>query len=72
MEGHTDTLGSSESNLILSEKRATNVLNYLVDKGVEKERLTSLGFGETRPLSTNKTLAGRAKNRRVEFVIFKQ
>lgn len=69
IEGHTDSAGNDKRNKRLSEKRAASVLRYLLKKGVESERLESQGFGEERPIDTNKTRAGRANNRRVEFVI---
>ena len=69
VEGHTDSVGGSEYNLKLSEDRARSVFNYLVRQGINRRRLTWLGFGETKPIASNKTSIGRAKNRRVEFVI---
>ncbi len=65
IEGHTDNTGAAKTNLILSQKRANAVLNYLVKNGIEKTRLSAKGFGSTKPLATNKTAAGRAQNRRV-------
>lgn len=67
--GHTDSVGSSESNLTLSERRAESVGNYLIRQNVKSGRLTTLGYGERRPIATNDTAAGRAANRRVEIVI---
>jgi OOP family OmpA-OmpF porin len=69
VEGHTDDRGNDDDNLDLSQRRAEAVVKYLVDKGVPAERLEALGFGETKPIADNKTKAGRAKNRRVEFKI---
>src|ERR1044071_3300709 len=69
VEGHTDAIGSHESNLRLSEQRADTVRNYLVDQGVTGTRITSVGFGETRPKATNDTPEGRQLNRRVEIRI---
>lgn len=69
IEGHTDNVGSDETNLRLSKDRAKSCLDYLVQKGVKKERLTSEGFGEAKPIETNDTPQGRAKNRRTEFHI---
>jgi outer membrane protein OmpA-like peptidoglycan-associated protein len=69
IEGHTDNVGSDETNLKLSRDRAKSCLDYLVQKGVKKERLTSEGFGEAKPLESNDTPQGRAKNRRTEFHI---
>ncbi len=69
VEGHTDSQGDDASNLKLSQARADAVKAYLVKKGVEAGRLVAEGFGETKPLATNDTVEGRAKNRRVEFNI---
>ncbi|HPB26243.1 MAG TPA: OmpA family protein, partial [Bacteroidales bacterium] len=69
INGHTDNVGDDQSNMTLSQKRAAAVMAYLVNKGVEKERMKSFGFGETKPVADNNTAAGRAKNRRVEFVV---
>ncbi len=69
IEGHTDSLGNDEDNFYLSQDRADAVRRYLVEQGVAKERLQAVGFGETMPIDTNDTNAGRMRNRRVEFVI---
>jgi len=69
--GHTDSTGPEEYNLMLSKKRAERVAEYLVDKGITKERVTVTYFGETKPMVDNKTAANRKKNRRVEFIILK-
>lgn len=69
VEGHTDDRGSDASNLALSAARAMSVQQYLVEKGVDASRLAAEGFGETRPIASNKTAAGRENNRRVEFTI---
>ncbi|MBK9071299.1 MAG: OmpA family protein [Myxococcales bacterium] len=69
VEGHTDSQGDDESNLDLSQRRADSVKAYLIQKGVAAERLQGQGFGETMPVDSNDTKAGRAKNRRVEFKI---
>lgn len=69
IEGHTDSQGSNSLNQRLSQKRAASVRTYLVKKGVEENRMESQGFGEDRPIDTNRTKAGRANNRRVEFHI---
>ena len=69
VEGHTDDRGGEKANLKLSERRAKAVMDYLIDKGVEPERLESQGFGESVPIDTNDTKDGRANNRRVEFTI---
>ena len=69
IEGHTDNVGSAEHNRKLSQARADSVKAYLVKKGVNADRLESVGYGPDRPIDTNKTAKGRANNRRVEFVI---
>ena len=68
IEGHTDSHGSDNYNLKLSKRRAAAVMKYLIGQGIASSRLTSNGFGESRPIDTNKTNEGRAANRRVEFV----
>jgi succinyl-CoA synthetase beta subunit len=65
--GHTDNVGSAESNLALSQKRADAVATYLATQGVAKDRVSAKGYGETKPIGDNATDEGRAKNRRVEF-----
>jgi outer membrane protein OmpA-like peptidoglycan-associated protein len=67
IEGHTDSRGSDQYNLKLSEIRAASVLQFLVAQGVPIERLTSAGFGESRPIRDNDTEEHRSQNRRVEF-----
>ena len=67
VEGHTDSRGSERYNQRLSERRAQSVMEYLVEAGVEAERLEAHGYGESRPISSNDTATGRAENRRVEF-----
>ncbi len=67
IEGHTDSQGDDASNLALSKNRAKSCLNYLLSKGIAAGRMTSEGFGETRPIASNDTDAGRRQNRRVEF-----
>ncbi|WP_372882917.1 OmpA family protein [Psychromonas sp.] len=67
--GHTDSVGSSESNLTLSERRAESVGEYLIRQNVKSGRLSTTGYGERRPIATNDTAAGRAANRRVEINI---
>jgi OOP family OmpA-OmpF porin len=69
IEGHTDSQGSDKFNLKLSKNRAASVRKYLIDRGVDGARMTSQGFGETVPIADNRTKAGRAENRRVEFFI---
>ena len=70
--GHTDANGDSNQNQTLSQQRADAVLSYLVSKGTDIERLTSTGYGDTRPIATNTTQIGQAKNRRIEFLILEQ
>jgi OmpA-OmpF porin, OOP family len=70
VEGHTDAHGSDSTNLILSQDRADAVKQYLVSNfGVNPERVSSIGYGEARPVSTNETAEGRARNRRIDLVI---
>ena len=69
VQGHASSEGSDSYNLKLSEKRAKAVRQYLIDRGVESGRLTARGYGETVPLSSNRTRSGRSQNRRVEFQI---
>lgn len=70
IEGHTDNQGGKGINQPLSEQRAEAVKNWLEGKGIESSRLKTAGFGDTRPIDSNKTPEGRANNRRVEFVKF--
>ena len=67
VEGHTDDTGSAAGNQKLSDSRAGSVKDYLVENGIEGARLSAVGFGETKPVDSNKTRAGRANNRRVEI-----
>jgi len=69
VEGHGDDRGNDNFNMQLSERRAASVRNFLLAHGVEPERLESHWYGETQPVDSNKTSKGRAKNRRVDFVI---
>jgi len=69
ISGHTDSNGSDSMNQMLSEGRAKSVADYLVFMGIEKERLSFVGYGETQPVADNSTDAGRSQNRRVEFLI---
>lgn len=66
IEGHTDSDGSNALNQTLSENRAAAVKNYLIENGIAADRLQSAGYGETKPIDTNKTAKGKANNRRVE------
>jgi outer membrane protein OmpA-like peptidoglycan-associated protein len=69
LQGHTDNQGTEEYNMELSENRAKSVYDYLVENGISKGRLSYKGFGESKPVATNETEEGRAKNRRTEFVV---
>ncbi|AGC76226.1 outer membrane protein OmpA-like peptidoglycan-associated protein [Nonlabens dokdonensis] len=71
VDGHTDSDGPKQFNQRLSEARALSVKNYLVANGVNEFRLSSKGFGETQPVASNKTRAGKAQNRRVEINLIK-
>jgi outer membrane protein OmpA-like peptidoglycan-associated protein len=66
---HTDNMGSFEYNMTLSQKRAQSIVDYLVEKGIEAERLIGMGYGESRPIAPNTTEEGKMLNRRVEFII---
>lgn len=70
LSGHTDNVGSKERNLALSRERAEAVKAYLVSKGANASKIEAVGYGMSQPISSNKTAAGRQKNRRVEFYIF--
>ncbi len=69
IEGHTDNRGNNEYNLELSRLRAEAVKQYLVNGGISASRINAVGYGETRPITTNETANGRLKNRRVELNI---
>jgi outer membrane protein OmpA-like peptidoglycan-associated protein len=69
VEGHTDSTGSEVYNQQLSERRANSVKNLLLERGVAEYRITAIGHGETKPVATNETSAGRQMNRRVEIRI---
>jgi outer membrane protein OmpA-like peptidoglycan-associated protein len=69
VEGHTDGIGGDAYNQKLSEARANAVRNYLVQKGIEPDRLEAVGYGKTRPIADNATVIGRARNRRTEFTV---
>jgi outer membrane protein OmpA-like peptidoglycan-associated protein len=70
IEGHTDSSGEDAYNLKLSDNRATAVEDYLNTKGIKSSRITTEGYGESQPLDSNDTEAGRQKNRRVEVAIY--
>ncbi len=65
--GHTDSIGGTALNQNLSQLRADAVRQYLINQGIDAERLTAVGYGETAPIATNRSAAGRAQNRRIEF-----
>ncbi|MEJ2590703.1 MAG: OmpA family protein [Candidatus Thiodiazotropha sp.] len=67
--GHTDSTGSDSYNQMLSQQRAQAVSNVLIDDGVQPVRIDTVGYGETRPIASNSTPAGRAQNRRVELTL---
>jgi outer membrane protein OmpA-like peptidoglycan-associated protein len=67
--GYTDSTGSAEYNLSLSEKRALSVVNYLIDNGISSNRLKHKGYGNTLPIGDNVTVEGRKLNRRTEAKI---
>ena len=69
IRGHTDNVGSASSNLILSKNRAESVRKYLIEKGIDPKRISSKGFGETKPIESNDTEEGRQKNRRTELIV---
>ncbi|MFM7900381.1 MAG: OmpA family protein, partial [Bacteroidota bacterium] len=69
VSGHTDNVGDKKSNQILSNNRAKSVTDYLESKGIDGSRMTSIGFGDAKPISDNNTEEGRASNRRTEFRI---
>jgi outer membrane protein OmpA-like peptidoglycan-associated protein len=69
VEGHTDSIGSDQYNQKLSERRATAVRKYLIERGIASSRIRVVGYGEQRPIADNKTREGRAINRRAEFEV---
>ena len=69
LEGHTDNVGDDDANLQLSKDRAASVKQYLKDAGISSSRITSEGYGETKPVDSNDTADGRKHNRRVEMNI---
>jgi outer membrane protein OmpA-like peptidoglycan-associated protein len=72
VEGHTDSRGKRATNMLLSQGRADAVKAYLVGRGIDGSRMISAGYGPDQPIETNRTAAGREKNRRVEFMILQQ
>lgn len=69
ISGHADSTGRPRSNLALSKRRARAVVAYMVERGIDAERLTAVGFGDTQPVAPNTTRTNRAKNRRVEVIV---
>ena len=67
--GHTDSIGTPESNILLSQQRATSVINYFTEFGLDPDRFEVIGYGQNKPVADNRTAAGRAENRRIEFLI---
>ena len=65
--GHTDSMGTADYNMKLSQRRAESVMHYLISRGVHSANLTAVGFGEEQPIASNDEVEGRAKNRRVEL-----
>ncbi|MHB1179121.1 MAG: OmpA family protein [Daejeonella sp.] len=70
LAGHTDNVGSDAANLKLSKDRAESVKSYLVSQGANSSRIEATGYGESQPISSNTTAAGRQNNRRVEFTLY--
>jgi outer membrane protein OmpA-like peptidoglycan-associated protein len=69
VQGHTDNVGTREFNQILSEGRARNVMDALIERGIEQRRLRYRGFGFSQPIASNDTEQGRTQNRRTVFLI---
>jgi outer membrane protein OmpA-like peptidoglycan-associated protein len=69
IEGHTDSVGSEDSNLGLSQRRADSVRSYLVRQGVDPSRIRTTGMGESVPVASNEDAGGRQQNRRVEIIV---
>ncbi len=69
IEGHTDNTGTAASNLILSAKRAEAIAQFLINKGIDKNKIATKGLGDTKPIADNSTEQGRAQNRRTSFTI---
>jgi outer membrane protein OmpA-like peptidoglycan-associated protein len=70
--GHTDDVGNDDSNLTLSQHRADAVKSWLIRRGISSERIIAKGYGETRPIASNKTEEGKQKNRRTEVHLLNQ
>ena len=72
VEGHTDNVGNKIENLYLSQERAKSVYDFLIQSGIQKQRLSYEGFGEEIPIVSNYNEEGRALNRRTEFKVLKR
>ena len=72
IEGHTDSIGTSEYNLALGERRGNSVRDYLTKRGIAAGRMRTVSYGEERPIATNDTAAGRAMNRRAHLLVVLQ
>lgn len=72
ISAHTDAIGKTNDNALLSSKRAEAVVEYLVHRGISKQRLNAIGYGESTPIASNDDENGREKNRRVEFTLIKK
>ena len=72
VEGHTDSVGDDSRNLKLSQNRANSVMSALIARGIDPGRMEAIGYGETKPIASNSTSAGKAENRRTEFNISEQ
>lgn len=72
VNGHTDDVGNDENNMKLSQDRANAVRDLLIRRGIEPERIRAIGYGESKPVASNSTSEGKAKNRRTEFIILKK
>jgi outer membrane protein OmpA-like peptidoglycan-associated protein len=69
IQGHTDNVGDADKNLDLSQRRAKRVAETIINHGISANRITHRGYGESRPVATNDSEAGRAQNRRTVFVV---
>jgi OmpA-OmpF porin, OOP family len=67
--GHTDSDGNKDANLDLSKRRAQAVVDYLIKAGIDPQRLSAVGYGDTRPIASNDSEEGKAENRRIEFSV---
>ena len=69
IEGHTDNTGNANANMLLSNNRAEAIAQFLMNKGIDKNRITTKGYGSTKPIAENITEQGRTQNRRTSFTI---